>query len=240
MPSAQFFEIGNDVCTRLRVVYLEKHLGTRNQRAGVCEPAIQCQLIPSQTRIPQRRRVGIILNASRSPPDNSTMPGTQIIVIDGMASLASLIQHLAVGGIAIQPDIHRWWRRAGDCGCYEERAREDATNYEGYSIHQINLLACFETRPSPLRIYSHWDITGVIIVSAPPSTLRIWARGAGLGSSSRTSRRYLTTRLDPSSGLWQDGVIEPIRSLHWRLDSFAAQPIAQGEPRAGGPGSTLV
>src|ERR1700681_2634261 len=84
--SVQLLEISDDVCARLRVVDPEEHLGAGNQRTGVGQPAVERCLVPGQAGILQSCGVGIILNASCTSPDDTAMPGSQIIVIDGVTS----------------------------------------------------------------------------------------------------------------------------------------------------------
>ena len=45
----QFFQVGDDVYTSLRVVDLEEHLGARNEGARIRQPAVKCGFIPGQT-----------------------------------------------------------------------------------------------------------------------------------------------------------------------------------------------
>jgi len=109
--SLQLLQIGDDVRACLRVVDPEEHPGSGNQCTGVGEPAIERRFIPGQAGILQRRRVGVILQAACPAPDHAAMSRAQIILIDGVAGLAALVQGLAVAGIANECAIRQCRRR---------------------------------------------------------------------------------------------------------------------------------
>ena len=59
-------------------------LGLTSQRFSV-------EFIPGQTGVFQGRRIVVVRNAARGPPDHAAMLGPQIVFVDGVASQASLI-----------------------------------------------------------------------------------------------------------------------------------------------------
>jgi hypothetical protein len=127
------FQVRDDICTLLRVAHLKEHLGSRNQRARIGQPSVQGRFIPRQSGGHEGLGVRVISYAPRTAADNAAMSGAQIIIIDGMARLACLIQRFTSNRIADHA-FHCCKRAAGNEGARRNNARCEAVG-KSVSFH---------------------------------------------------------------------------------------------------------
>jgi hypothetical protein len=129
------FQVRDDICALLRVAYLKEHLGSRNQRARIGQPSVQGRFIPRQPGGHEGLGVRVISNAARAAADNAAMFGAQIIIIEGMARLACVIQRFTPNRIAGHA-FDRCERATGNEDACRDNARCEAVG-KSLSFHWI-------------------------------------------------------------------------------------------------------
>jgi len=130
----ELLQVSDDVGALMRIVDLEVHFGARHELARIGQPAVERGFVPGQTRILEGRGISIVLDGSSSTPDDAAMLRPQVVVVDGVASSAGLIERFAMHRVTFGRRLRqseggrdRRYEDGGHCGRRERdslRCRE--------------------------------------------------------------------------------------------------------------------